>query len=292
MASSTSAATREAVRRRAIARLREAGSGTAVLDADLLLAHVLAVRKEDLYAHPEAALTHWAAAEFAALVERRARGEPVAYLRGVKEFYGLSFVVDARVLIPRPETEALVAEAVRWAATRPGALICDLGTGSGAVAVAIAVELPLVRLVGIDASEEALVLARENALRHDVTARVAFRAGDLLEPLEGPVDAVVANLPYLTSAEVSGAKGTSIAYEPHTALDGGVDGLAVIRRAIGLLPAHLAPGGAAFFECGPDQAEEVGSLLRRELGARTRIARDLARRDRVVVAERQAHFQT
>lgn len=278
--------TREVVRRSAIARLTEAGIDTAVLDADLLVAHVIGARKEDVYAHPEAPLTEWAVQEVAALVERRVRGEPVAYLRGMKEFYGLSLVVDSRVLIPRPETEVLVQEAVRWGASREAPLLCDLGTGSGAVAVAIAVELPRARLIAIDASEEAIALARENAMRHDVLERIDFRAGDLLGPLENPVDAVVANLPYLRSAEVEGARGNSLAFEPRVSLDGGVDGLGVIRRAIEALPPHLAPGGAALFECAPDQAGEVARLLGLALGARVTVSRDLAGFERVVAAQR------
>ena len=278
--------TREDVRRAGISRLRSAGIATAVLDADLLLAHVIAARKEDVYAHPEAELTDWAARTYDDLVERRARGEPVAYLRGLKEFYGLPFVVDPHVLIPRPESEVLVQEAVRWAASREDVRICDLGTGSGAVAVAIAVELPRARVVGIDSSEEALALARENAMRHDVLDRVEFLAGDLLDPLRAPVDAVVANLPYLRTQEVERGAGTSIAFEPRGALDGGEDGLMVIRRAIVALPAYLAGDGAAFFECAPEQTEEVARLLVTTIGGRTRVAQDLAGRERVVVAER------
>ncbi len=278
--------TREDVRRAAIARLRQAGVATAVLDADLLVAHVIGARKEDVYAHPEAPLTDWAAREVASLVERRSRGEPVAYLRGLKEFYGLSFVVAPSVLIPRPETEVLVQEAVRWAAGRKRPTLCDLGTGSGAVAVAIAIELPLARVVAVDASEEALALARENAMRHDVLERIEFRAGDLLAPLEAPVDAVIANLPYLRSDELERGGGTSLAYEPRVSLDGGPDGLAVIRRAVAELGPHLTADGAAFFECAPEQTKEVARLLRRALPGRTRVARDLAGRERVVVAER------
>ncbi len=279
MASSTShLPTRESVRRRAIARLREAGSASAVL--------VIAARKEDLYAHPDAPLTEWAARSYDELVGRRARGEPVAYLRGVKEFYGLELVVDPRVLIPRPETEVLVQEAVRFAAALEAPLVCDLGTGSGAVAIAIAVALPRARIVALDSSEEALVLARENAFRHDARERIEFRAGDLLAPLEARADAVVANLPYLRAKELAAGRGTSLEFEPRAALDGGADGLSVIRRAVAELPARLAPRGAAFFECAPDQAEEVGFLLRRALGARTRVVKDLAGRERVVVAER------
>lgn len=280
--------TREAARRAAIEELRTAGIETAVLDADLLLAHVIGGRKEDVYAHPDAPLTQWAERAYRELVARRAHGEPVAYLRGIKEFYGLAFVVNAQVLIPRPETEVLVTEAVRWAASRPEAIICDLGTGCGAVAICVAIELPLAQVIGVDLIDDAIAVARENAVRHDVGERVTFLRGDLLGPLAGrpPVDAVVANLPYVRSSELDGARNTSLAYEPRHALDGGPDGLAVIRRAIAMLPERLAPDGAVFFECDPDQVDDVGLLLRQTLRARTRVAKDLAGRDRVVVGER------
>lgn len=279
--------TRAEARRAAIDELRAAGIETVVLDADLLLAHVIGGRKEDVYAHPDAPLSEWAEREYARLVARRARGEPVAYLRGVKEFYGLAFVVTPQVLIPRPETEVLVTEVVRWAAARPEARVCDLGTGCGAIAICVAMELPLARVCAVDVTEDALAVARENAMRHDVAERVTFLRGDLLEPLgEVELDAVAANLPYLRTADLDDLRRSSLAYEPRRALDGGPDGLAVIRRVIDVLPRHLASDGAAFFECDPSQAEEVGFLLRRKLRARTRVAKDLAGRDRVVVAER------
>lgn len=279
--------TRAEARRAAIDELRAAGIETVVLDADLLLAYVIGGRKEDVYARPDAPLSEWAEREYARLVARRARGEPVAYLRGVKEFYGLAFVVTPQVLIPRPETEVLVTEVVRWAAARPEARVCDLGTGCGAIAICVAMELPLARVYAVDVSEDALAVARENAMRHDVAERVTFLRGDLLEPLgEVELDAVAANLPYLRTADLDDPGQSSLAYEPRRALDGGPDGLAVIRRVIDVLPRHLASDGAAFFECDPSQAEEVGFLLRRKLRARTRVAKDLAGRDRVVVAER------
>lgn len=278
------------MRRAAIEQLRASAIDTAVLDADLLLAHVIAVRKEDLYTHPGAPLTEWAEQEYAKLLARRARGEPVAYLRGVKEFYGLPFIVTPQVLIPRPETEALVSEAVRWCASRPEAAIGDLGTGCGAVAICVAVELPLARLYAVDVTEDALAVARENALRHDVSERIAFLRGDLLAPLQDTiVEAVVANLPYVKTDELDDPGRSSLAYEPRSALDGGPDGLSVIRRAVEMLPRNLAPDGAAFFECDPSQVEEVARSLRQALRARTRVAKDLAGRDRIVVAERATH---
>ena len=280
--------TRANARREAIARLREAGIESAVLDADLLLAYVLAIRKEDVYAHPEPVLSADERAGYEGLIARRARGEPVAYLRGWKEFYGLEFAVDPRVLIPRPETELLVDETVRRLAPLDSPLICDLGTGSGAIAIALAVALPRARLIATDSSTAALEVARANASRHEVRERIDFRAGDLLAPIHETLDAVVANLPYLTSAEVDAGGGTSIEFEPRAALDGGADGLAVIRLAIAQLLARPAPTDIALFECGPAQARSAAAELGAAPGVRTDIVADLAGRPRVVVAMRVA----
>ena len=276
--------TRATARRDAIARLRDAGIESAVLDADLLLAYVLGIRKEDVYAHPEPELNLDELARYKALITRRARGEPVAYVRGTKEFYGLEFAVDRRVLIPRPETELLVDEAVRRLAAQESPLICDLGTGSGAVAIALAVGLPRARLIATDSSTAALEVARANAARHGVAERIDFRAGELLGPVGEPLDALVANLPYLTTAEVTTARGTSSEFEPRAALDGGADGLAVIRLAIAQLLARPAPTDMALFECGPAQARGVAATLGAAPGVQTDIVADLAGRPRVVVA--------
>ena len=245
------------------------------LDADVLLAHALGVAKEQLYAHPEAAVDDAHEVSFRALLDRRAAGEPVAYLRGWKEFYGLRFFVDPRVLIPRPETETLV-EAILASGAR---LVADIGTGSGAIAVALAVSEPGVRVLATDVSPEVLAVARRNVEAHGVADRVELRQGDLLAPIREPVDAVAANLPYLTEASVAQWTGerTSLAFEPRSAVLAGVDGLSLIRRAIADLPRVLRPGGAGYFECDPPQAR----LLAREHGGA--ILRDLAGNERVLV---------
>jgi release factor glutamine methyltransferase len=276
--------TRGEARDDAIRRLRAAAIETAVLDADLLLAFVLDVRKEDLYAHPEPSLLPDALVRYHELISRRARGEPVAYLRGAKEFYGLELAVDRRVLIPRPETELLVEEAARRLRSRVAPLICDLGTGSGAVALALATALPRARIVATDVSADALEVARVNARRHRVVDRIEFRAGDLFAPIHERLDAVVANLPYLTTAEVDAARGTSIEFEPRAALDGGEDGLDAIRRAIPSLPRALVPGGVALFECAPSQARTIASLLSEALGSEAEVVRDFSGHERLVLS--------
>jgi release factor glutamine methyltransferase len=270
-------------RRSAAVRLRTgADPATAALDADVLLAFVLGVGKEQLFAHPERALGDEAAARFAELVERRHAGEPVAYLRGFKEFYGQRFRVDRRVLIPRPETETLVEEARRFIAGR-AVRVVDVGTGSGAIACSIALHEPRAQVIATDVSADALAVAATNALAMGVGERVELRQGDLLGPVAEEVDVVCANLPYLRGDALADLRGerTSLAFEPNVAVVAGADGLDLVRRCIADLPRVLAPGGAAFFECDPPQAAVIASLLE-ERGMRTRIARDLAGNERVV----------
>ncbi len=267
----------------AIERLRlGADPDTAVLDSDVLLAHVLGVTKELVLAHPERLIGEVPLARFRTAIERRARGKPVAYLRGFKEFYGLRFAVDPRVLIPRPETEVLVDAARELIAGR-AVTVVDVGTGSGAIAVAIAAHERRVRAIATDSSPNALEVAKANSLSNGVADRVEFRLGDLLAPIVEPVDVVCANLPYLPDdvlARLAGDR-TSLAFEPRESVIAGPKGLDVIRRCVADLPRVLAPGGAAFFECDPPQTDVVARMLD-GIGMRTHIVRDLAGADRVV----------
>jgi release factor glutamine methyltransferase len=269
------------------ALLRRAGVVTAALDADVLLAHVLGVAKEMLYAHPDTEMTHGAMRRYRELIERRARGEPVAYLRGFKEFYGLRFTVDRRVLIPRPETETLVDAARGIIAGRP-LTIADVGTGSGAVAVAIAAHERTVHVIATDISADALAVARENTLRNGVADRVEIREGDLLAPIADQVDVVVANLPYLRDDALEQLVGerTSLAFEPRLAVTAGKDGLELIWRAASDLPRVLAPHGAALFEIDPPEADQVAHLLQYALGGEIRVISDLSGDARVVAVTR------
>jgi release factor glutamine methyltransferase len=268
----------------ATARLRSAPDPhTAALDADVLLAYVLGVGKEALYAHPERELSAAEDGRFRDLVERRSRGEPVAYLRGFKEFYGLRFQVDPRVLIPRPETEVLVDAARERIAGRPLRVV-DVGTGSGAIAVAIAAHEQSVRIIATDSSRDALVVAEANALANGVADRVEFRQGDLLAPITERVDLISANLPYLRDDTVKEWVGerSSLAFEPWEAVVAGPDGLGIIQRCIADLPRVLAPDGAALFECDPPQIAAVIGLLE-SIGLRSEVRRDLTGSERVVV---------
>ncbi|HFD39187.1 MAG TPA: peptide chain release factor N(5)-glutamine methyltransferase, partial [Anaerolineae bacterium] len=182
---------------RAATRLRDHGVESPRFDAELLLAHLLGTNRAAILAHPDRSLSPELDARFRNLVARRADREPLAYLLGHREFYGLDFLVDPRVLIPRPETEHLVEEALRLASRLPPSLrIADVGTGSGAIAVALAVHLPQALVYALDASAEALAVAAANAQRHGVAGRIRCLAGDLLTPLPEAVDLIVANLPY------------------------------------------------------------------------------------------------
>jgi release factor glutamine methyltransferase len=270
----------------AVARLRSgAEPATAALDADVLLAFALGVSREELLAHPERQLDAPDEARIRALVERRHVGEPVAYLRGWKEFYGLRFRVDPRVLIPRPETETLVDEARRVIAGRP-LTVADIGTGSGAIACALAVHEHRVQVIAVDISTEALQVAQANALSLGVADRVEFRRGDLLEPIDRHVDVVCANLPYLRADAMDRLAGerTSLAFEPRAAVVAGADGLDLIRETAAGLRRVLKPGGVALFECDPPQAEVIAELLR-PLGV-VRTLKDLAGDERVVSLSR------
>lgn len=276
---------------RGVELLSRAGIDNARLDAEVLLGHALALSRTELYLRMEQRLSHNEESLFQALLERRSRHEPVAYITGVKEFWSLAFAVDRSVLVPRPETELLV----EWALTRtrkiargPALTILDLGTGSGAVAVALATELPKAQFWAVDISPGALAVARANAQRHGVESRMKFLAGDLFEPLSEPkiqFDLIVSNPPYVSRRELAGLPAEIRAYEPAAALDGGHDGLDYYRRIIAGAPRFLAPGGSLLCEIGADQGCAVKELIEQSGGLESpAIYQDLAGKDRVAAA--------
>ncbi|WP_298402204.1 peptide chain release factor N(5)-glutamine methyltransferase [uncultured Chloroflexus sp.] len=269
---------------RTAAEQLRAVSTTARLDAELLLAHTLGWSRAKVVAERDYALTPEQQAIFAALVARRAAHEPVAYLTGHREFFGIDLLVDRRVLIPRPETEVLV-EMVLAEARRYGnapLTIADVGVGSGAIAIALAMHLPHAILYGVDLSASALEVAAANIARYHLQDRLTLLEGDLLEPLPGPVDLIVSNPPYTILNEIE--EGV-YRYEPHLALDGGPDGLDCYRRLIAAAPAYLKPQGAILLEIGAWQSEAVVRLLHQAMPqAEIGIQRDLAGRERVVWA--------
>ena len=232
---------------------------SASLTAEVLLRHVLDISRVRLFQDPDAEITPEQYARFAILVERHIHGEPVAYLTGRKEFYGLDFHVDRSVLIPRPETELLIETALALVGNKHNFSIADIGTGSGAIAITLAINLPGVMIYAVDISAQAIMTARENAVCHRVAERIRFIEGDLLQSLPEPVDLIIANLPYVRQADLGEP---SIKYEPRTALDGGQDGLDVIHRFIPQINSKIKVGGTVLMEIGMGQGEPVVALLR------------------------------
>lgn len=276
----------EALRDAAV-RLEPVG-GTGRLDAVFLLAHAGGVSRQEMIAHRERELTPDVVERFETLVARRELGEPLAYVTGEAGFFGRMFGVDRRVLVPRPETELAVEWAVRHlrAIGREAGSAADIGTGSGAIAVTLACELPNLTVWASDISAEALAVARRNAARNTVFQHVTFLPGDLAEPLlpYAPFDCLVANLPYVPTAEVAAAP-DPVSFEPLLARDGGHDGLDLYRRFIPLLSALVAPRGIAILEAGPQNARALEQLVREALPqAGVETIRDYADLDRFVVA--------
>lgn len=261
------------------------------LDAQLLLGHVLGVARAQVIAHPERALTAAQVIQFRDLVARRGAGTPVAYLIGTHPFYDLpdDLIVTPDVLIPRPETEHLIDAALAWARGRRVACVADIGTGSGAIAVTLARHVPEARVWAVDVSPDALAVARRNAARYAVQERITFAQGDLLAPLVAAgvtCDLVAANLPYIPSAEVDTLAVTE--HEPRLALDGGADGLDLIRRLLDGVRRVLAADGLLLLEFRAGHGERVAALVKAALpGARVDVLPDLAGFDRIVRAERQ-----
>jgi len=292
-------------------------AGEARLEAEVLLGHALGVDRARLYAGLSAPLLDGTQRDYRALVARRLDGEPVAYITGVRDFYGLTFHVDRRVLIPRPETELLVDAAIDLVSpapgTRPGVsslrvrspglsaprpakmggqlTVADVGCGSGCVAVSLAFHVPGATVYATDISSDALEVTQLNAQRHGVAEWVTPLQGDLLTPLPGPVDLIVANLPYVRHAELAALPLRITAYEPRLALEGGADGLVLIRRLLHQVAkaGRDGPAGVHYgrptiiLEIGHDQATEVLRLVAQLLsGARASVHPDLAGHDRMV----------
>ncbi len=275
-------------------RLREGGSDSPQLDSAVLMAHVLGVSKTWLYAHPHRRLTETEISRYEVLARRRICQEPIAYLVGYKPFYALDITVNRHVLIPRPETELLVDRVLDHARylllQGQTPLIADIGTGSGAIATALAVNASGAQVIAVDISDNALAVAAQNIWRYGLGDQVQLLPGNLTDPLPGPVDVIVANLPYVASAQLPHLPPAVRDYEPILALDGGPDGLQVFRAFFdGLMRAgvqsKLRPGGRIYLEIGADQGAAVKALAELALpGAEVYILPDYAGLDRIVVA--------
>ena len=273
-------------------RLRNGSSPTARLDVEVLIAHVTGHDRAWVLAHPEATLQADVVTGLESALERRAAGEPIAYIRGFKDWHSLRIRTDRRALIPRPETELLADAAIAEIAGRlardDAPVVWEVATGSGAVAVAIALhhrsalEQGRVTLIASDASTEALELAAENLAAHRVESLVTTAFADLLEPAGGLLprpDVVVANLPYVATAEVDARHG-SLGYEPRIALDGGPEGLDLLRRLFAELPARTAPVATVLLEIGVGQRGDVSALV--PPGASVYVVPDPAGLDRIL----------
>lgn len=267
-------------------RFRERGVGAPRLDAQLLLAHVLGRDRVYLYTHFDQPLAAAELAAYRALIQRRLSGEPVAYLVGTKEFRSLELAVDARVLVPRPDTETVVEAALALLPAGGGRLV-DVGTGSGAIALALKQARPELEVLAVDRSADAAAVARANAERLGLAVEVL--EGDLLAPVaaRAPLLAVVSNPPYIPTAQIE-SLAAEVRREPRLALDGGADGLVVIRRLIAEAPPLLGAGGALVLEVGVGQAPSVTALFAADgRWSAAAATRDLAGIERVVAARRK-----
>lgn len=264
------------------------------LEAEILLAHVLGLRKEDLIVRRELELTDSRENKFQQLIERRCRKEPLAYIVGHREFWSLEFTVNRKVLIPRPETEGVIECLLSLAEDETGekaTRILDVGTGSGILAIVAALEIPKAQVIAIDHSVDVLEVARENALRHQVAEQVEFLELDFMRDWNlresDHYDFILSNPPYIPSKGLERLMSDVRDYEPRLALDGGPDGLVCYRRIITNAFPVLKPGGHLIFEVGDDQAGPVKQSLQAHSGFdEIKSIRDLSGRDRVVSARR------
>jgi release factor glutamine methyltransferase len=264
------------------------------LEAELLLAHVLELRKEDLIIRFNQELTDPQEEKFQQLIERRCRKEPLAYIVGHREFWSLEFKVNPKVLIPRPETEGVVERLLNLTgdeAYEKVIHILDVGTGSGILAIVAALEFPNARVTAVDNSGDALEVAQENALRHQVADRVEFLKMNLMHDWNFPesscYDFILSNPPYIPSKELEQLMPDVRDYEPRTALDGGPDGLACYRYIVANAFPYLKPGGHLIFEVGDDQAGPVEQRVQAHGGwDEIEVIQDLSGRDRVVSTRR------
>ncbi|OGY91505.1 MAG: protein-(glutamine-N5) methyltransferase, release factor-specific [Candidatus Komeilibacteria bacterium RIFCSPLOWO2_02_FULL_48_11] len=265
---------------------------TALLDSEILLSFVLRQPREYILAHAEDEAAADKAKQFYALIARRAKHEPIAYLIRQKEFYGRNFFVDSSVHIPRPATEDLIDYAKDNVTADFNGTFADIGAGSGCIAITLAHEFPHAKIIATDISQDALDVAQRNARDHNIAERIDFRLGDLFEPLTEPVDIIVSNPPYGWPQATQSAKGEvwsndpEVLFQPAISYESGADGLDIIRRFISELPDYLAQNGQAFMKFDPRRKDEVCALLEQSPFIYT-IKKDLAGFDRIARLTRQ-----
>lgn len=265
--------------------LRKKGFEGPRLEAQILLAHALGCQKIDLYVRHEEEPAEDKRTVFREMIRKRADGMPVAYLVGYREFYSLPFAVSPAVLIPRPETETLVVQALGAMRSMESPHVLDIGTGSGCVAITLAKRHKSARLTAVDVSPAALQVAAANADRHKLSDRVTFLEGDLFGPVNGHAfDVIVSNPPYIADAEFAALDRGVREFEPRAALAGGTDGLDFYRRIAAEAAGHLSPGGTVLVEIGATQGAAVRELFETQIGP-TKVHLDSAGRPRVVAAK-------
>jgi release factor glutamine methyltransferase len=260
---------------------------TATRDAELLLLHTLRITRVALIAHPDTELSTSQRTAYENSIARRLRHEPVQYIIGHQEFYGLTFHVTPAVLIPRPETEHLVETVLKLLPADKSVKIADVGTGSGAIAIAIAAHLPQAAITALDISPEALAIATSNAREHNLTDRIRFLQSDLLSGLDreaGTFDAVVSNPPYIAETDRPTLHPQVREYEPATALFAGETGLEAYRRLIPQAYNALKPNGLLTLEIGHDQQADIAALL--QTWHNLSFVKDLQQIPRVAVAQK------
>ena len=261
------------------------------LEAEVMLMNVMRMQRADLFSQQETELGPQQEQALAQILERRLKREPLAYILQYKEFYGVNLLVNPDVLIPRPETECLVEHALFMALMgmeTPELVIADIGTGTGAIAINLALHLPAARIYALDNYDPVLNVAAYNIRAHNVGDRITLGKGDLLEPLPEPVDLILANLPYLPTDRIPTLQ-PEVRWEPAQALDGGPDGLDLIRRLLqqAQAPDKLKEHGIILLELDPEQAPAVAELAGQLFPeAETSVEQDLARRDRIFVINR------
>jgi release factor glutamine methyltransferase len=255
------------------------------LEAELLLAYALGLDRMRVIVEGERPLAAEELTRYRDMIQRRRKGEPVAYIRGQKEFYGRVFRLDRRVLVPRPDTEILVEVALARTRERSlSARVLDLCTGSGCVAITLAAERPTIKVDAVDVSPDAIAVARENAVRLGTVFPIRWLVGDLFAPLEAAAryDLITANPPYIPEAEIATLAPDIRLFEPRAALSGGEDGLEVIRRIVAGAPARLLPSGVLALEVGSEQADAVARLFVEAGLQKVERAKDYGGHERVV----------
>ena len=256
------------------------------LEAEVMVMNLMKMARQDIYANQEVEVGPQREQELAGTVERRLKREPLAYILGYREFYGINLVVTPSVLVPRPETESLVEHALFMALMGMEAaelVIVDVGTGCGAIAINLAIHLPHARIYAFDISDDALDVASYNIRAHNVADRVTLDKGDLLGPLPEPVDLIVANLPYIPTSRIATLQ-PEVQWEPRHALDGGPDGLDLVNRLLAQAPSKVKDQATVLLELDPEQVPAVVEAARRHFPeAAVSVEQDLGRNDRVFV---------